>query len=84
MKFCEALCKHEGSESVLTTMAGTLLCRYIQQCVRRFLRALYMRSRREAAAVIIGFMTMAYNANRLTHAFHRILQSIQTLRVRPC
>jgi hypothetical protein len=57
-------------------------CRYIQRCVRRFLRALYVRRRREAAQKILGFLQMCAKASRITEAFKRLMRALECIKVR--
>jgi hypothetical protein len=58
----------------------------LQAGVRKFLKALYLRRRREAAEVVISFMRFSQRVSKAALGFKKLMASVQTLKVfrSPC
>ena len=55
----------------------------IQKGVRRFLRMLYLRRRKEAAKLIIRCLQSMQHDSAIKKSFQKLIKSVQTLKVRP-
>lgn len=57
-------------------------CRMIQKGVRRFLKMLYLRRRRDSASLIIRCLRSMQHDSSIKNAFKKLIKSVQTLKVR--